>query len=240
MLLLFDETAYAQKQPQQLRAGALQNRARIYEPIIMSAAERYGVDPRLLWTIGYLETGFRPELASPKGARGLMQFMPATAVRYRLTRPHDPVASIHAAARYVRDLSRLFGNNVALILAAYNSGEGAVAAFRDGRRVVLNGGRVINAKRIVTGGIPPYRETRDYAFRGAAIFKGLKHLPIYRRNNESLVKADQAISRLSEPVRRASLYVMPDDDAMPKSQQDAQVISGGNSKMRGRQSIHFN
>src|SRR5947209_3681867 len=56
-------------------------RAAQYEPLIQSAALKHGVDARWLWIIAYLETRFRPELVSPKGARGLMQFMEATADR---------------------------------------------------------------------------------------------------------------------------------------------------------------
>jgi soluble lytic murein transglycosylase-like protein len=77
----------------------LRSRAAQYEPLIHSAALRHGVDARWRWIIAYLETRSRPELVSPKGARGMMQFMDATAERYNLADPHDAAASIDAAAR---------------------------------------------------------------------------------------------------------------------------------------------
>src|SRR5262245_24426984 len=91
--------------------SAVMLRAVAYHPAIRTAAARYGVDPHLLWAIAYLETRFRPQLVSPKGARGLMQFIPATGRRYGLGTKrdlHDPLRSIDAAARYVRDLSVMF------------------------------------------------------------------------------------------------------------------------------------
>ena len=148
-------------------------RARIYEPHIAAAASRHGVDARLLWTIAYLETRFQPGLVSPKGARGMMQFMPGTAARYGLNNPLDPVASIDAAARYVRFLTHRFGGRVDLVLAGYNAGEGAVDAFRYGRRLVLSTGKVINPSGLTTGGVPPYRETKNYVALGTSVFTNI-------------------------------------------------------------------
>ena len=148
-------------------------RAARYEPVIAAAARRHGVDPRVLWTIAYLETRFRPQLVSPARAAGLMQFIPSTARRFGLSNPFDPVASIDAAARYVKFLSRQFGGRLDLVLAGYNAGEGAVAAFRDGRTLRLANGRVINPRGLRTGGVPPYRETRGYVESGRTIFAGL-------------------------------------------------------------------
>jgi hypothetical protein len=110
----------------------------------------------------YLESGFRLDAISPKGARGPMQFMPETAARYGLTNPHDPRPAIDAAARYVRDLLRKFDGRLDLAIAAYNAGEGTVEAFRKGSTLRLTNGRVVNAAKMITGGIPPYRETQNY------------------------------------------------------------------------------
>jgi soluble lytic murein transglycosylase-like protein len=91
-----------------------------------------------------------------------MQFIPETAIRYGLLNPHDPKAAIDAAARYLRDLLRKFDGRVDLAVAAYNAGEGAVDAFRTGRPLLLRTGKVINPRGLITGGIPPYPETRSY------------------------------------------------------------------------------
>jgi transglycosylase-like protein with SLT domain len=136
-------------------------RAARYHPAIRAAAARYSVDPHLLWTIGYLETRFQPRCVSPKGARGMMQFIPATGRRYGLfTRRdfHDPLRSIDAAARYVRDLDAMFGGRIDLVLAGYNAGEYAV----------------INSRYRV----PPYRETRSYVARGLSVFKRISEVDI--------------------------------------------------------------
>jgi hypothetical protein len=148
-------------------------RAARYEPVMVQAGARYGVDPRLLWTIAFLETRFRPEMVSRVGARGLMQFMPATAARFRLNDPHDAAGSIDAAARYLRELQALFDRRLDLVLAAYNAGEGAVIAFRDGRKLILSNGKVINPNAIKTGGVPPYRETYSYVSDGIALYQRL-------------------------------------------------------------------
>ena len=106
----------------------LRTRATYFENEILRAALIEGVDPNVLWTIAYNETRFRPWLTSPKNARGLMQFIPATAARFGLENPYQPAPAIRAAARYVKVLSNLFGGRIDSILAAYNSGEGTVSA----------------------------------------------------------------------------------------------------------------
>jgi membrane-bound lytic murein transglycosylase MltF len=152
-------------------------RANVYEPLIASTAERYNVDPHLLWTIAYLESRFRYNAVSYKNGKpcayGLMQFTGSTAARYGLKNPHDPRESLDAAARYVRDLHTRFGQRVDLILAAYNAGEGTVEAFRDGRTLVLPNNKIINPRAHRTGGIPPYIETRQYVARGELIYRTL-------------------------------------------------------------------
>src|SRR5258708_1136334 len=89
LLFLFLPSAiYARPRSAEDMSGAIL-RSRAYETTIRDAAARYSVDQRLLWTIAYLESRFRPGLVSPRGARGMMQFMPATGRRYglRSTRP---------------------------------------------------------------------------------------------------------------------------------------------------------
>ena len=149
-------------------------RARFFEPTISRIASEERVDPYLLWTIAYNETRFRPWLSSPAGAQGLMQFIPATALRFNLFNPYQPEPAIRAAARYVRFLSNRFGGRVDSILAGYNAGEGAVDAFLTGK-LVRSGKKIINVNGIKTvGGVPPYQETIGYVARGLVVYRLLK------------------------------------------------------------------
>jgi len=137
-------------------------RARRLEPTILESARHYGIDPRILWQMCLVESRFRVDAISPKGARGPMQFMPETAVRYRLKNPHDPKSAIDAGAHYLRDLLSKFDGRIDLALAAYNAGEGAVESFRTGKPLVTREGKVLNPRGLITGGIPPYSETQAY------------------------------------------------------------------------------
>jgi hypothetical protein len=162
-------------------------RAAQYEPIIAAAAARNGVDPRLLWTIAFLESRFRPGVVSYKNgqpcAYGLMQFIPSTAGQYGLQNPFDGRASIEAAGRYVRDLAARFGGRADLVLASYNAGEGAVEAYRKGISIKLSNGRVINPNRLQTGGIPPYAETRNYVSQGFSVALAITQANIFSQAN---------------------------------------------------------
>ncbi len=169
--------------PPRSATSQLDQRARSFEPYILQAARRYAVDPRALWTIAFLETGFRPELVSVKGARGMMQFMPGTAARFGLINAHDPVAAIEAAARYVRFLSNRYRRNPALVLAAYNAGEGAVDAYLRGITIHHRDGKVINPTGRRTGGVPPYMETISYVSRGLTIMRQVNDLGIFTRHD---------------------------------------------------------
>ncbi len=185
LMMLFAVYVHGQENAQVLRA-----RARLYEPFIASAAARYKLDPRLLWTIAYLESRFRPEAISYKDGKpcayGLMQFVAATARRYGLKNPHNASEAVDAAARYVRDLQRRFGRRAELVLAAYNAGEGTVEAFRYGKRMVLPGGKVINPNAIRTGGVPPYVETRQYVARGKIVYQSITREGLFLASTSKL------------------------------------------------------
>ena len=116
--------------------------SRPYAELIATAAATHGVDPTLVRAVIEVESAFQADARSPKGAMGLMQLMPATARQYQLDDPFDPQANVDAGIRHLRSLLDRF--ELTLALAAYNAGEGAVRKF---------------------GGIPPYRETRDYVSR---------------------------------------------------------------------------
>src|SRR5688500_14643512 len=157
---------------QQRTNYSIQQRAQSLEPYFVDSARRYRIDPRILRVLCFLESRFRLNAISSKGARGPMQFMPETATRYGLINPHDPKTAIDAAARYFRDLLNRFEGRIDLAFAAYNAGEGTVEAFRDGRILRLSNGKVINGARSVTGGIPPYRETQNYVRLAIDLLRG--------------------------------------------------------------------
>jgi soluble lytic murein transglycosylase-like protein len=103
------------------------------------AARRHGLDLNLLKAVAWTESRGRNAAVSPKGARGIMQLMPATAAALGVD-PRDPNANIHGGAAYLAQQLATF-RTVPLALAAYNAGPGAVMRY---------------------GGVPPYAETRNY------------------------------------------------------------------------------
>ena len=110
-----------------------------YAEIIDTVSVRHGVDPTLVAALIEVESSYRPDARSPKGAMGLMQLMPATARHYSVSDPYDPRANIEAGTKHLRSLLDRY--DVTGALAAYNAGEGTVRKF---------------------GGVPPYPETRRY------------------------------------------------------------------------------
>ncbi|MFZ1701186.1 MAG: lytic transglycosylase domain-containing protein [Pyrinomonadaceae bacterium] len=149
------------------------SRSALFEPAIAEAARAERVDPLILWTIAYNESRFRPWVTSPQNAQGLMQFIPATASRFGLVNPYEPRASIIAAAKYVKVLGELFDWRLDSILAAYNSGEGTVTAYRYGKTLFANGKKINPSKMRTNGGVPPYKETTNYVANGLKIYRWL-------------------------------------------------------------------
>ena len=112
--------------------------------LVEQAAERHGLDPGLVLAVVSVESGFRPEAVSAKGAQGLMQLMPRTAASLGVSDALDPEQNVDAGVRHLEALVRLYDGDLTRALAAYNAGQGAVARH---------------------GGVPPYRETRAYVRR---------------------------------------------------------------------------
>ena len=115
-----------------------------YDALIEREAKRWNVDASFVSALIRAESNYEPRAVSRKGARGLMQLMPATARRLSVSRPFDPAANVGGGVRYLRELVDRYGNRPDLVLAAYNAGEGAVETY---------------------GGVPPYRETVSYVAR---------------------------------------------------------------------------
>lgn len=132
--------------PRRPIAGEHARRIRTVAPALARAARDYGIDPWLLHAVAHVESRHNPVAQSHAGARGLMQVMPATARRFGVQQPHhellDFETNVRVSAEYLKVLQGRFGNNLPLVLAAYNAGEGAVEKY--GRK------------------IPPYKETQAY------------------------------------------------------------------------------
>ena len=127
-----------------------------FESIVRAASFYYDVDPYLIMGMIRVESNFDAHALSHRGAKGLMQLMPATARSHKVNNAYDPVQNIYGGVRHFRLLLDRFDGNVHLALAAYNAGAGAVAKYNS---------------------IPPYRETRNYVRRVMGYYE-------YYRNSE--------------------------------------------------------
>lgn len=143
-VVIKDSGARVRRTARRARSLAVQSDSRRFDPIIANMARRYRVDQSLVKAVIRAESSYQPNAVSPAGARGLMQLMPATAVRHGVRNIHSPAENIRGGVEHLRMLLDRYENNVVLALAAYNAGAGAVDRHR---------------------GIPPYRETQDYVHR---------------------------------------------------------------------------
>jgi Transglycosylase SLT domain len=139
-----DEVPYPES-PAEAVTGVPAARPRLtgpYADVIARAAARHGVDPDLVHAVIRAESNYRPHARSPRGARGLMQLMPATLRDYQVRDAYDPAANIEAGVRRLKALVDRFP--LAEALAAYNAGTAAVQRH---------------------DGVPPFPETREYVAR---------------------------------------------------------------------------
>ena len=124
-----------------------------YDPLIYEFSKKYNVDFALIKAIIRAESGFNPLAVSRKGAKGLMQLMPETALRMNVSNIFNPRENIEGGVRYFKYLLSLFNNDLRLSLAAYNAGENLVSELRS---------------------IPPYQETVDYVRRVLNYYQSYK------------------------------------------------------------------
>jgi soluble lytic murein transglycosylase-like protein len=108
--------------------------------LVHRAALRNGLPPELLHSVARVESAYRPDAVSPKGAIGIMQLMPGTAAMLNAD-PRDPQQNVEAGARHLRELLIRYNGETRKALAAYNAGAGAVERHQ---------------------GVPPYAETQNY------------------------------------------------------------------------------
>jgi soluble lytic murein transglycosylase-like protein len=121
-----------------------QNKSRL-TPLIEKVAKELRLHPGLLHAMVRVESAYDPRAVSKRGARGLMQLMPATANRYGVKNSYDPRQNLEGGARYLSDLLKEFEYDIPLAPAAYNAGENAVKRY--GNK------------------IPPFPETMEYVDR---------------------------------------------------------------------------
>jgi len=124
-----------------------------YDAIIEAEAKSAGVQPNLLRAVIIVESGFNPRALSKRGAVGLMQLMPETAMRFGVSNRYDPRQNVRGGALYLGFLINRFSQNVRLALAAFNAGEDAVERN--------------------SGQIPPFSETREYVPKVLRIYQAL-------------------------------------------------------------------
>ena len=113
--------------------------ARPFADLISAVAASHDMDIRLVHAVIEQESNYQARARSKKGARGLMQLMPATARHYGVRNSYDPKSNLEAGIQHLKDLmSRL---DLPAALAAYNAGEATVQRY---------------------GGLPPFPETQSY------------------------------------------------------------------------------
>jgi soluble lytic murein transglycosylase-like protein len=124
--------------------------------LIEAAAKRYSVDVDLVASVIAAESNFNPKAISPRNARGLMQLLPVTAERLGVKDIFDPGENIDAGTHYLSELLKLYKNDLALALAAYNAGPERVQRY---------------------GRVPPYNETVSYVRRVKNTYENRKSHP---------------------------------------------------------------
>jgi len=124
--------------------------------IVVGACKEYpNIDPLLVWAVIGQESGGQTAVVSKKGAMGVMQLMPGTAAGLGVTNPYDPNQNIRAGVLYLSRNFKTYKGDLALTLASYNAGPGAVSKYK---------------------GVPPYKETLNYIKNIQAKYKKLKSI----------------------------------------------------------------
>lgn len=121
------------------------------EPIIVRQCGERNMDPRLVRAVIQVESGYNHRARSNKGAIGLMQLMPETAMELAVSDPYDVEQNIRGGITYLRRMIDAFPSSLEMAVAAYNAGPEAVERHH---------------------GVPPYRETVDYVQRVMALYQG--------------------------------------------------------------------
>jgi len=149
------ETASGQNQSARYDSGTASS-ASAYHSIIHEKASIYDLDPSLIKAVIKTESNWNSRAVSRKGAMGLMQLMPATAMDMNVQNPYDPEENIEGGTKYLRYLLERFNGDITLALAAYNAGPKTVEKF---------------------GYVPPITETKQYVSKVLSLYNGQTVLP---------------------------------------------------------------
>lgn len=151
------------------RSGESVSREQMME-MVRDAAERYRLDPALVQALITAESAWNPNAISSKGAQGLMQLMPGTAAELGVRDTFDPRQNIEGGVKHLRALLEKYDGDLDRALAAYNAGGGAVDR---------------------AGGVPNYRETRNYVqkIQDAYFQPGVNRQPRFWRARQAVYLA---------------------------------------------------
>lgn len=138
------ETCFACGTTPGVNFGNVRLNREAYRDEIAAAASSHGIDEAIVRAIIHAESAFNPNALSRVGAQGLMQLMPATARRFKVSNAFDAGQNIQGGVEYLAWLLKRFDGNLTLAAAGYNAGEGAVDRHK---------------------GVPPYKETQRYVQR---------------------------------------------------------------------------
>ena len=147
---------------------------------VNSASAHYRLDPDLVNSEIHAESGFNPHAVSRKGARGLMQLMPRTALQLGVSNAFDPQSNVEGGTRYLRELLERYNFDLVKALAAYNAGPRRVEQYR---------------------GVPPYYETHAYVAR---IIRDFNHKKLAQRAASQAQSHKPAGSQQSSSLRQRS------------------------------------
>jgi soluble lytic murein transglycosylase-like protein len=160
----------------ELSAAGLANRAKI-EEMIREVSARYRVDPALVRAVIETESNWNSAAISRRGALGLMQLVPGTAQQMGVDNALDPKQNIDGGVRYLHGLLERYNGDLDKVLAAYNAGPGAVDR---------------------AGGVPRYRETREYVQKVTDSYfrPGSDRLPRAFESRQAIYRAVEADGRV--------------------------------------------